>query len=335
MTTTHPITTLAPDERWVWVPFDVSKEFDGFRADRFLAGRLAAHSRTKVQHWLREARVKRGDRWLRANSKVRAGDRIEIAYPRRPEKPLPPDAALPVLFEDDDFLIVDKPAGLLSHPTDKIVTHTVLGVLRKNRTGQAFHLLHRLDRETSGVLALAKNPRAARLWSQSMEARDVHKEYLALVRGVPSPPSGSMDWPIGRQGGDIKVRQWINAPGAVAAATTYRIEAVLANDCSLVRAFPRTGRLHQIRVHFAALGHPLLGDPLYQGDGRVYRKMIAGTVTEEDRATLGFPRAALHAAALEFPHPVTGGVQRVAASLPADFRTRLAASPGAAPDLLD
>src|SRR5206468_1956519 len=156
---------------------------------------------------------------------------------------------------------------------------------------------------------------AAKAWTSHMEARRIRKEYIAVVRGVVSPPGGLIDMPIGRQQGDIKVRQWVNVPGAVAAVTRYSLVSSSADDggASIVRVFPETGRLHQIRVHFAAIGHPLLGDPLYTNEGEIYKKMIAGKCTDADRAALGFPRVALHATALTFPHPITGEKRRVEA----------------------
>jgi 23S rRNA pseudouridine1911/1915/1917 synthase len=309
------------EERWVWVPFEVDKKFDGYRIDRFLAQRLIGYSRSKVQSILSEARVIKEGKTAKANSKVRTGDKIEIAYLRRPEKPLAAEASIPILFEDDDLIVVNKPADLLSHPTDKIVDHTVLGLLRHTRPDlPKLHLLHRLDRETSGVIALAKNAKAARAWTRHMEAHRIQKEYIAIARGVISPKEGVIDMPIGRQGGTIRVRQWVNVPDAVAAITHYRVSEA-SEDYSVVKAFPKTGRLHQIRVHFAAIEHPLLGDPLYTGDGEVYQKMVAGKCNEEDRTALGFPRVALHAAALTFPHPASNQELRIEAPLPEDMES--------------
>jgi 23S rRNA pseudouridine1911/1915/1917 synthase len=167
-----------------------------------------------------------------------------------------------------------------------------------------------------------------------MEAHRIHKEYVAIVRGLVAPEEGTIDLPIGREGGPIRVRQWVNVPGAVPALTQYCLESVFcsqqknqqvaafaASKRSVVRVFPKTGRLHQIRVHFAAIGHPLLGDPLYTGEGEIYQKMVAGKCTDEDRASLGFPRVALHAGALTFPHPVSNRELRIEAPLPEDMKS--------------
>ncbi len=309
-------------ERWVWVPFEVDQKYDGYRIDRFLSQRLAGYSRNRVQRILEQARVLKEERTAKANTRVHTGDKIQIAYLRRPEPALAPEASLPILFEDEDLLIVNKPANLLSHPTDKIVDHTVLGVLRHSRKDLGkLHLLHRLDRETTGVLALAKNPKAAQAWTRQMEAHRIQKEYIAVVRGLLPKREGRLDQPIGRQGGEIRVKQWVHTPEAVLAVTDYRViyERQEAPTLSIVRVMPKTGRLHQIRVHFAAIGHPLLGDPLYTGDGSVYQHMTQGTATLEERKVLGFPRVALHAAALSFLHPIKKSELRVEAPLPEDI----------------
>ncbi len=337
--------TLYAHEKWVWVPFEVDKKYDGFRIDRFLAQRLIGYSRNKVQGLLAQARVLKESNPAKANAKVRTGDKIEIAYRRRPERPLPPETTLSIVYEDADLLIVNKPGDLLSHPTDKIVDHTVLGYLRHSRPDlPKLHLLHRLDRETSGVIALAKNAGAARSWTRHMEARRIHKEYIAVLRGEITPAEGTIDLPIGRQGGAIRARQWVNVPGAVPAVTKYRLYSFLCpgqkQQCSdrfdlvkrsVVRVFPETGRLHQIRVHFAAMGHPIMGDPLYTGGGEVYQKMVSGTATASDRASLGFPRVALHAAALQFPHPTTQRELRLEAPLPEDMENLILQTTGGSP----
>lgn len=159
-----------------------------------------------------------------------------------------------------------------------------------------------------------------------MKRHQIQKQYVALVRGIPSPRRGVIERPIGRQGGDIKVRQWVDVPDAVPAVTRYEVingNEQCAGSFSVIRAFPETGRLHQIRVHLAALGHPILGDPLYTDDGEAYRRMVRGDWTAKDRSALGFPRLALHAAALSFPHPRTRKPLRVVAPLPDDMRDRI------------
>jgi len=335
------------DDIWVWVPFEVDKKFDGWRIDQFLTERLSGYSRSKVQKILADARVHRAGKPAKINARVKNGDKIEVAYLRTPEKALAPEAALEVLFEDEHLLIINKPSNLLSHPTDKVVHNTVLGVLRHSRPDiKSVHLLHRLDRETSGVMALGKTPAAARAWTHAMDQHLIQKEYAAIVCGVPKPAAGVLDRPIGRQGGDIRVRQWVDVEGAVKAVTRYEtVNQFTVDDCrvtndvdpqlpirqssfvnrqsafSLVRAFPQTGRLHQIRVHLSAMGTPLLGDPLYTGDGGLYRQMVNDGLSDAEREKiLGFPRVALHAARLTFAHPSTEKIMTVEAPMAADMQ---------------
>jgi 23S rRNA pseudouridine1911/1915/1917 synthase len=314
--------SVAQDE-WVWVPFHVEARFDGLRVDRFLAQRLTAYSRNRVQQMLTTSRVMRDERPLKASSRVHNGDRILIAYPRRPEAPLAEDATLPVLYEDESLLLVNKPGDLLSHPTDKIANNTVLGILRHSRSDLGkLHLLHRLDRETSGVLALAKTSEAARRWTKNMEARRIKKQYIALVAGELSAREGRIDAPIGRERGEIKVRQAVKGNGAVPAVTRYQV-LTSDSDFSVVRLYPETGRLHQIRVHMAHIGHPLLGDVLYNGDGSLYLKMARRKLVPEERLSTGFPRLALHAEQLTFSHPMTDQLLTVKAPLPADLQGKI------------
>jgi len=321
----HPFDAPPSTDLWVWVPFEVDKKFDGWRLDQFLTQRLTGYSRNKIQKILAEARVHKDGKTTKTNSRVKSGDKIEVAYLRKPEKPLAADAALPVLFEDQNLLIVNKPAHLLSHPTDKVVQNTVLGVLRQSRPDIAsLHLLHRLDRETSGVLALAKNPAAARAWTRAMERHEIQKEYIAFVHGIPHPKKGTINRPLGPQGGDIRVRQWVDVPEAATAITVYECTKTTAHF-SMVRAFPKTGRLHQVRVHLASLGTPLLGDPLYTEEGEWYRKMLKGQLSDLERQKeLGFGRVALHAASLSFKHVLHGQPLHIEAALPSDMRSFLA-----------
>jgi 23S rRNA pseudouridine1911/1915/1917 synthase len=212
--------------------------------------------------------------------------------------------------------VVDKPAPLLCHPTDKIQNNTVTSVLQRQFPGLRLHLAHRLDRETSGVLLLAKDPRTARRLAACFIDRLVKKEYLALVSGEVSWRRKTVDAPLGKEGLEIKVRQAI---GAGAAARTEFERLTRGAGISLVRARPLTGRLHQIRVHLAHLGHPVLGDKLYTGKGELYMKAVRKTLDEADWAELGAPRQMLHAQRLRLPHPATGQELSLAAPLPEDF----------------
>lgn len=294
-------------------------EAAGGRLDRFLAARIRGTTRAAAQRMLEEGRVRVEGRGgtPRPSTRVALEDTVVVLYPRRFDPPADVDR-LGVLYEDDSLLIVDKPAGVLSHPTDKAAHNSVTEILKLQFPGAAFHLAHRLDRETSGVLVLAKDPAAARSLQEQFERRETAKEYLALVSGRPSWDETVVDLPLAGAGGEIRVRQ-AGSPDGYPALTEFRVEAS-GPDRALVRCRPRTGRLHQIRVHLAHLGHPILGDLLYRGGGELYLKAVARTLTSQDREASGAPRQMLHARSLTLNHPVTGAPLTVEAPVPEDFR---------------
>jgi 23S rRNA pseudouridine1911/1915/1917 synthase len=197
----------------------------------------------------------------------------------------------------------------------------VTTVLSRQFPGAKLHLAHRLDRETSGVLLLAKNPDGARaLWRQFL-ARGIKKEYLALVSGRVLWKKKTVDLPLGREGGEIHVRQAGAADGQPALTEFQLVEAWPAG--SLVRAMPATGRLHQIRVHLAHLGHPVLGDKLYTGDGSCYLKAVRRELSTGDLEGLGAPRQMLHARRISLRHPASGEAVAIEAPPPPDFEGAL------------
>lgn len=283
---------------WVEVPFEVQKTQDGLRVDAYLAQRLKRYSRVEVQKFIADGRVFLRGRAAKASARLVDGDLVLIRYPRHVE-PACPHEALPVLHEDADLLAVNKPGGVLSHPTDKIVENTATTILRRQFPKLTLHLAHRLDRDTSGVLLLAKNPEAARRLNESFFERMVQKEYLALVAGEVSWKTKTVDLPIGRDGGEILVKQAVSKDGQPATTQFKRLAS--GNGRSLVSARPKTGRLHQIRVHLAHLGHPVVGDKLYNGDGESYMKMVNKTIDEDDIIALGAERQMLHASRLTLP----------------------------------
>ncbi|OGR72197.1 MAG: hypothetical protein A2X40_00310 [Elusimicrobia bacterium GWC2_65_9] len=306
----------AAAEEWVEVPFRVLKEHGGLRLDAFLALRLHRYSRVRVQKLIDEGRVFLQDRRAKAASRLAEGQTVLIGYPRTAEPPVPHDT-LAILHQDDSLVVIDKPCGVLSHPTDKVLHNTVTTILAR-QLGRKVFLAHRLDRETSGALVLALDGACARSLHEQFAGRTVRKEYLAVVFGSVSWKKKILDAPLGPQGGEIRVRQSVGA-GACAVTEFER----LSTDArlSLVSARPRTGRLHQIRAHLAHLGHPVVGDKLYNGEGEVYMKAVRREVSSADLATLGADRQLLHAWRLEFDHP-KGGRLRLEAPAPADFPLR-------------
>ena len=307
---------------WVDVPFEVPGQSDGLRLDAFLAARLRRYSRAEVQRLIDAGRVEAGTSHPKPSRRVRSGERIVVRYPRRDEGPVR-HSVLPVLYEDEALLAVDKPGDLLSHPTDKVHKNTATAVMAAQAPGVGLRLVHRLDRETSGVLLFAKDAAAARSLVAQFSLRRTRKEYLALAAGEAAFSRRTVDEPIGREGGAIKVRQAVAERGAGQAARTEFERLGVGGGISLIRARPGTGRLHQIRVHLAWLGHPVLGDKLYTGGGEAYMKAVRKELCAEDIALLGAPRQMLHAWKLAFEHPMTGRPVEVVAPLPADFCSRM------------
>lgn len=295
---------------------------EGGRLDQFLTARIKGSTRSGVQRMVADGRVRVEGRsgGTRASTRVALEDTVLVLYPRR-EDPPPRVEKLPVLYEDDRLLVVDKPAGVLSHPTDKIARNSVTEILKAQFPGGRFLLAHRLDRETSGVLALTKDSEAARLLQEQFERRDTAKEYLALVHGRPAWSETVADFPMEKEAGDVKVRQVVSPTGDPA-VTEF---AVLSSSdaASLLLCRPKTGRLHQLRVHLSHLGHPILGDLLYGPDPSLYMKAVAGTITDADRFSSGAARQMLHAARLSFLHPSDLRSLTVSSPPPADFLARM------------
>lgn len=317
------MTAAAQQADWVEVPFEVQKPQDGWRVDAYLAHRLQRYSRSAVQKLIEGSQVSVDGRVVKSSTRVVDGQTVVVRYPRR-EEPPPAVERLEVVYEDEHLLAVDKPGQVLSHPTDKIVENSVTTIVRKQRPELKLHLLHRLDRETSGVLLLAKDPRTARLMTEAFEGRDVKKTYWALAAGRVAWERKTVDAPIARaEGHEIKVLQ---KAGAGLPAVTDFTRLAAAEGVSLVEARPHTGRLHQIRVHLAHAGSPILGDKLYTGDGEYFMKAVRQELTEADLGTLGAPRQMLHARRLSLAHPVTRRPLSIEAPLPEDFRSCMAAA---------
>ena len=240
----------------------------------------------------------------RTTAVLRAGDKVEVeSGDHRPPKaaPVPGDWPLPVVWEDEDLLVVNKPAGMTAHASSFLPdTPTVAGALAFSRgTDFIFHPVSRLDKGTTGLMVIAKSGYVHDLLRRCLHTDAFRREYRGVCLGVPDPTQGTVDLPIGRAEGSAIARQ-IRPDGDNAVTHYETLET--RNGLSLLRLLPETGRTHQLRLHMAALGCPLAGDWLY------------GT---EDPALL--PRPALHSCALELVHPVTGEVLRLTAPLPEDM----------------
>jgi 23S rRNA pseudouridine1911/1915/1917 synthase len=294
----------------------VPRELAGLRMDQALAKLFPQYSRTRLQAWLKSGHLlvdgKRADRSARAVG----GERIELEVPDAPDAARPAAQPLPlkIVFEDADLIVIDKPAGLVVHPgagnPDRTLLNALLahapGLRRVPRAG----IVHRLDKDTTGLLVVAKNLAAQANLAAQLAARSVQRTYVALVHGQP-PERGAIDAPVGRDT-RARTRMTVTRRGKPA-VTRYRLlerfGAGEGRGCALLECRLETGRTHQIRVHLQHLRHPVVGDPVYRrGAG----------------AAPGFPRQALHAAALELVHPRTGRRKAWKAPLPADMKKLLA-----------
>ena len=301
----------------ITLDFPVPAECGGWRLDHFLKRRIGRLSRTKIQGIIREQISFPDGRRARPSSAVRAGERIIL---RRPA-PVEPDVprTFSILFEDDTVIAIDKPAGLPMHTTAKFWKNTLSALLRERYPDEPVHMAHRIDRETSGVLLLARTREAARFLTLAFARRQVSKTYLAVVRGAP-PDDGVIDQPLGLL--DTKSRVMMGAMptgSGLTAVTRFRVLRRFAAH-ALVEASPETGRQHQIRVHLAGLGHPLVGDKLYGASEALFMRACDEGVTPELlEAFDGLPRHALHAHRLIFPHPRTREPVTVESPLAADL----------------
>jgi 23S rRNA pseudouridine1911/1915/1917 synthase len=289
----------------------------GRRLDLFLAERAPTLSRTRVQELIREGNVRVDGRAAKASHRVAAGETIEFeALPRPALVAAPEDLPVELLLVDDDFVIVNKPAGMVVHASAGHARGTLVNALLYrlgNLSGAGGTLrpgiVHRLDRETSGAMVVARNDRAHQHLSDQFRSRSVRKIYLALVHGKMPRDSGSITLPISR---DSQRRTRMTARGKTGrhARTDWRVIARL-DRCTLVEAVLHTGRTHQIRAHFAATGHPVVGDTLYGAP----RSLSAGK-----RELPLLERNFLHSARIGFAHPSTGAWVEVRAPLPRDLR---------------
>ena len=291
----------------------------GQRLDLAVAS-LAGVSRSQARRWIDAGRVRLNDREGAASQRVQAGDMVEASPPELQPSPLTPEPIpLVVLHEDADVIVIDKPAGLVVHPAPGHPSGTLVnallyhcrdlpgvgGVLRPG-------IVHRLDRGTSGVLVVALSDEAHRHLSAQFHDHRVERIYRALVRGVPREETGRVELPIGRHARDRK-RMSVRAPVSRDARTAWQvIRRFPRSDRSWLEVRPETGRTHQIRVHLASVGLPIVGDPVYGRRGR----------TPLDTR---LQRPALHAAVLGFTHPLSGERMRFEAPLPEDLEAALAA----------
>ena len=298
------------------------------RLDKALAAALTDVSRARLQALIAQGALSRdGETLSDGSAKALAGDYLLRIPPPAPAEPLPEAIPLTVLFEDAHLIVVDKPAGMAVHPAPGSETGTLVNALLAH-CGSSLSgvggvarpgVVHRLDKDTSGVMVAAKTDAAHAGLSALFAAHDIDRVYVALTRGAPEPRRGSIESRIGRSAHDRK-KMAVLRSGGREAVTHYAVEASFGPAerplAARVACTLETGRTHQIRVHLASKGAPVLGDPLY-GSGPAAAPVRAAI------AEAGLKRQALHAAVLGFRHPVTGQALRFESPLPPDMRALL------------
>jgi 23S rRNA pseudouridine1911/1915/1917 synthase len=287
----------------------------GMRLDAALARLLPEHSRSRLQGWLKEGRITLDGAAGDAKHKVWGGERLAVAVPPEPTlAESAEDIPLPIAYEDEQIIVIDKPAGLVVHPGNGNEHGTLMNALLHHAPQLAgvprAGIVHRLDKDTSGLMVVARTLAAQTELVRQLQARSVKRHYLALVHGIVGC-GGTVDAPLGRHPVQ-RVKMAVVKSGGKEARTHYEVREAF-NRCTLLECKLETGRTHQIRVHMASIGHPLVGDP-------VYGKAKCG-----DPWLDAFPRQALHAWKLALVHPATGREMHWKSPLPADFEALLEA----------
>lgn len=327
--------------------FRVPPESAGMRLDVFLQSQLRNTSRTRARAIVENSAYTVEGRPRRPNDRVRSEEHVVLWRPAFEDDE--PEVAIGILHEDEHLLVVDKPPLMTVHPTARYHRNTLIKRLEVQRPGEYLSLVHRLDRETSGILLVARSPDADRAFKRLLEDRSVAvaagasgaglgekaravaertgesgpakvgKTYLAITWGA--PPNGWIDAPLEPDPNNpLRVKMRVAEPGCGLEALTHvRVESQRAGY-ALVTCELHTGRQHQIRVHLAALGCPVVGDKLYGPDERLLARAADGELTDEDRARLELPRHALHAHRYVLPHAVTGEVLELVSPLPPDLQ---------------
>jgi len=292
----------------------------GWRLDRALADAIPNLSRERLKSLIRSGALSTSETLVRdPATKVRGDEYFILSVPQpEPAHNEPQDIPLNIAFEDDFLLVVDKPAGLVVHPAEGDIDGTLVNALLHHCAGRLSGIggvarpgiVHRIDKDTSGLLVVAKTDVAHEGLAKQFAAHSIDRRYLAIVNGVPKSSSGTVDAPLARSSANRKKIAIVDDGRGKRAVTHWKVIERL-RDASLIECRLETGRTHQVRVHMASLGHALLGDPVYSGATKKHRKLLN---------EIGFHRQALHAAELGFIHPVTKEKLHFASHMPADMQ---------------
>jgi 23S rRNA pseudouridine1911/1915/1917 synthase len=298
----------------------IASEAAGWRLDRALAAALPTLSRERLKALISSGGVRdpAGTQVRDPSSKARTGAyQIEIPEPA-PAHNVPQDIALTIVFEDDHLIVVDKPAGMVVHPAAGNLDGTLVNALLHHCAGRLSSIggvarpgiVHRIDKDTSGLLVVAKTDVTHEGLSAQFAKHSIDRRYQAIVAGIPNPPSGSVDAPLARSSTNRQKMAIVAAGRGKRAVTHYRLVKPL-RESALVECRLETGRTHQVRVHMTSIGHPLLGDPIYGRPKIVHRDLLN---------QLDFKRQALHAAELGFVHPVSKENLTFKSAVPSDMQ---------------
>ncbi|MCO5144379.1 MAG: RluA family pseudouridine synthase [Oligoflexia bacterium] len=307
----------------------------GLRLDLFLKDKYRKLSRESLQKSIKSGGVKLNDRQVKPGQILKVQDKVQVLSLKKKEPIV--DFNFEVLFEDEDIIVVNKPGNLPVHPTGRFFFHTLLTQLKITRRGiddlvKDFYVVHRIDRETSGVLVMGKHSEAAAHLVRQFEIRQPQKEYLALVKGIITQDRFEIDAPMGKDiHAEIKLKMNVVEMGkngeplylpkseVLEARTAFEVVSRIGNF-TLLRCMPKTGRQHQIRVHLFHFGFPIVGDKLYGTSADFFLKATHEGLSVEVGPGLSMPRHALHAHQLEFVHPRTKEALKIQAPLPKDFQ---------------
>ena len=294
--------------------------YAGWRLDRALAAAIPTLSRERLKTLIRSGAVEAQGKAVRDPAiKVRGDESLSVAVPEPTEAHnVPQDIPLTIAFEDEHLLVVDKPAGLVVHPAAGNLDGTLVNALLHHCGGSLSGIggvarpgiVHRIDKDTSGLLVVAKTDVAHVGLARQFAAHSIERRYLAIVAGVPRTSHGIVDAPLARSATNRKKIAIVEGKRGKRAVTHWKRLDVL-RDAALVECQLETGRTHQVRVHMASLGHPLLGDPVYGRAGKTHGKLLKD---------LGFHRQALHATELGFIHPVTKSRLSFTSPMPPDMQ---------------
>jgi len=302
----------------------VNEDEAGVRLDLFLTKRFVRFSRNEWQKRLVAGEIKISGYTARASRRLNAGDTIEFTYAMRNEPEVPTE--IPIIYEDDNYLAVNKPAGLPVHPSGIYKERTVTTLLAQRGTLKEPYPLHRIDRETSGVLVLARNRRAAAAFQKVLRAGKIDKDYLVAVEGDYRGPLDAKGFIYRRTNSRLPRQRFFTADTppedaleAQPCRTVFSVLKKQKGDLTLLQARLFTGRMHQIRATLSSLGYPVVGDKLYGIDADAYFRFADEEMTENDWRRLRIARSALHAARLSLAHPLHSTPWQIEALLPAEI----------------